>query len=109
MSDDEILKSIEKPRVSDGSACILVYDDSLAEGSDADFYGWLRMEGFKLWDAHGYWKGVTCAYVNLNSKIFAPGMPGIKITTPLGHHGITIQEFKTIYDIYKCHQNDSFM
>lgn len=57
--------------------------------------------------SHGWYEGVHWIYVNLNSKLYAPGMPGIPITTALGHHAVTIEEFKTIYNIYKKYEGKS--
>ena len=87
--------------MSEGSSSILVKDDSLLEGWEADFIKYLDSEGFENWGKKGYFSGINWIYVNLNNKKFAFGIPGIPITTPVGNHAITIEEFKTIYNIYK--------
>lgn len=92
----------KQPRISDGTAAILVCDESL-KVNDSEFYKWLIAEGFQSWGHHGNW---SCwwVYVNLKSKLYAPGMPGISVTNPLGEHAITINEFYTIYNIFKKYE-----
>ena len=40
----------------------------------------------------------------LNSKVFAPGIPGIRVTSEIGPHAITFDEFLLIYNIYKKYE-----
>lgn len=88
--------------ISDGTAAILVYDKSLENNADAPFYKWLENEGFTIWEhSKGTYSGVSWIYVNINSKTFARGIPGIPVTKEFGNHAVTIDEFKTIYNIYK--------
>lgn len=84
-----------------GSAAILVYDESLKSGMEAAFYKQLISEGFVSWGKHGCYSNCPWVFVNINSKTFAPGMPGIKITQPLGDHAVTVDEFWMVYNIYK--------
>ena len=73
--------------ISDGTGAILVRDISLKGNSSADFMKYLRNEGFKMWSkSKGSFDGVDWVYVNLNSKRYAYGMPGIPVTTPFGNH-----------------------
>ena len=87
--------------MSEGSSSFLIKDDSLLESWESDFIKYLDSEGFENWGKKGYFSGINWIYVNLNNKKFAFGIPGIPITTPVGNHAITIEEFKTIYNIYK--------
>ena len=91
-----------KARISDGTAALLVCDKSL-ESDDAEFYTWMEEEGFASWGQHGNY-GCWWVYVNMDSKLFAPGMPGISITRTIGDHAITISEFKAIYSIFKQYE-----
>lgn len=95
MEDDE------ERRISSGTACVVVSDRSLEDG-DADFYKWLRSHGFKSWGHKGNF-GMSWVFVNLYSKIYAPGMPGIMIARPMCENGISIDEFMEIYDILERH------
>lgn len=87
----------------------LVKDESIKNLPDpCEFYDWLKSEGFiSGWEAgmsydKGFYQGyVDWIYVNLNTKIVVPGMLGIDLFKPIGNHAITIEEFKTIYEIYK--------
>lgn len=89
--------------ISDGTAAFLICDESL-KSNTAEFYAWLREEGFHSWGCHGNY-GCWWVYVNMESKLFAPGMPGIPITHAVGNHAITIKEFHTIYSIFKKYED----
>ena len=95
---------MEKREISSGNSCILVRDDSLLDGWKSPIYSWLKEEGFTSWGRKGVYSGVDWVYINLTSKIFAPGMPGIPITSVIGNHAITLDEFKTIYYIFKNYE-----
>ena len=89
-----------------GKACFMVMDDSLKTW-EGEFWEYLRKEGFQSWGMHGNW-GCSWVYVNVNSKVFAPGMPGIPITQCVmsKHPGeaLSIDEFKEIWEILKRHE-----
>lgn len=92
--------------ISDGTGAILVKDISLKGNPSADFMKYLRNEGFKMWSkSKGSYDGVDWVYVNLNSKRYAYGMPGIPVTNPFGNHAVTIDEFKVIYEIYRKYED----
>lgn len=78
----------------------LVCDKTFKE-PDSPFVEWLRNEGF----TYGWYKGnygiCDWAFINITSKQYAYGMPGIQITVPTGNHAITLDEFMTIYNIYR--------
>ncbi|MDE6442773.1 MAG: hypothetical protein K2L12_08500 [Clostridia bacterium] len=90
-----------------GTAYFLVDDKNLEQaykGGDP-FYEWLISEGFKVHKTYrGGWSGVIGIWINLNNKIMAFGMPGIRCFEEIGHHAITIDEFKVIYKIYKKYE-----
>lgn len=91
-----------------GTAYFLVYDESiknLGVGENCEFYNWLKAENFTCTDiSKGFWMGVGWIYININSKLYAAGMPGIKVVEPVGNHAITIEEFKAIYEVYKKYE-----
>ena len=99
------MAEIDKVSIGDGSAAIVVYDKSLENNPDAEFYNWLKVEGFTMWEhSKGFYNGVCWIYVNINSKLIARGMPGIPVTKTLGDHAVTIDEFKAIYNIFKNYE-----
>lgn len=101
--NDERAEKQDEPRMSDGSATILVYDKSI--GMDCEFEKWLAQEGFSYWRySKGWYHSVCWLFININNKLIARGMPGIKITEPLGHHAVSIDEFKSIYSIFKKYE-----
>ena len=83
-----------------GTSTFLVKDDELKKGFDSDFVKYLEFYNFSTWGKRGNY-GCEWIFVNLNSKKYALGVPGIELTTPIGNHAITINEFKCIFDIYK--------
>ena len=66
----------------------LVCDKSLAD-CKAPFFKWLQSEDFTFGGYHGN---------------YGCGMPGVSLALPIGNHAITIDEFKTIYAIFKKYE-----
>lgn len=90
-------------RIGDGTAAILVRDERFRrEGGTQKFFDWLRAEGFSYY-CHNHVE-YGWAYVNLNSKIFSPGVGGARLAEEFGHHAVTLAEFMTIYNIYKKYE-----
>lgn len=87
--------------ISQGSSSFLIKSEELKKGYESSFVEFLHNEGFKTWRRKGYYSGIDWIYVNINNKRYAFGLPGIAVAEPVGNHAITIDEFKTIYDIYK--------
>ena len=81
-----------------GKAVILVREKGLGDGKHP-FWSWLLSEGFHLWHYHGNY-GMDWIFINLNSMVCAPGMPGIKVVSSIREHAITTEEFKTIWGIF---------
>ena len=94
------------PSISSGAACFMIADDSLRK-QDGDFWDYLKSEGFRSWGRHGNY-GCSWVYVNVNSKLYAPGMPGIPITRCVVSKypalALSIDEFKGIWEILKRHE-----
>ena len=85
--------------IGTGTACILVCEEGIGEQTHP-FWKWLREEGFHSWGRHGNY-GLPWVFINLNSMEYAPGMPGIRITSPIRNHAVTMEEFKTIWKIFR--------
>ena len=90
-----------------GSACVVVTEKGLGK-NEHPFWNWLREEGFHSWLHHGNY-GMDWIFINLNSMIYAPGMPGIRIVGPIREHAITVEEFKTIWGIYMQYEGLSVL
>ena len=83
-----------------GSAAFLVKDKSIADNLYADIYDWLKREGFSMWKhSKGHYDGVDWIYINVNSKVYANGMPGIAVTKAIGNRMISLEDFMIIYNI----------
>ena len=112
------MNKTQKCHIGEGSSCFLIKDSSFKLiGDDSfdnqsvgvQFIEWLESQGYVSWNVHGWWSYVDWVFVNIQSKVYAPGMPGIKITDTVGNHCITIDEFKTIYQIFKKYEGKSIL
>ena len=104
------MAELDKASIGDGTAAIIVYDKCLENNPDAEFYQWLKSEGFKMWEySKGFYNGVCWIYVNVNSKLIARGIPGIPITKNFGSHAVTVDEFKIIYNIFQKYEGKSVL
>ncbi len=93
--------------IGEGKACVVVRAQGL-DRLDHEFWKWLRDEGFTMWHNHGHYNGCDWVFINLNSMVYAPGMPGIIIVPPIrGLNGISVEEFKTIWKIFKYREKHS--
>lgn len=93
--------------ISLAGACFLIKDKDLLKGVESEIANWLEKEGFEL--CKGWWRGVDWIYININSKTYMGGMPGISVTTPVGGHAITIEEFKAIYSVFKKYEGKTVL
>ncbi len=91
----------QKLRLSD-YGCFLVCDDSLKQ-HDSEVTKWLRSQGFKSTSYSGCW-GCNWIFINIKQKLYALGRPGVAYAQVVGDHAITMDEFKTIYEIYKKYE-----
>ncbi len=94
----------EKNKIS-GKEAFLVCDDTFKD-PDAPFFNWLESEGFSLGFRKGNY-GMPWLFINITHKLYAYGMPGVQIADPVGNHAITLDEFMTIYSIYKKYKGKS--
>ena len=97
------MKKVEKT-ISAGHSCFLVKDASLLNGWESPVYRWLWDHGFASWGRKGITQGVDWVYVNLYSKVFAPGLCGYPVTSVVCDHAITFDEFEIIYNIYQQYE-----
>ena len=74
--------------------------------ADSDFIKFLRSEGFE-WK-YGFWD-CDWVWVNIDTKVYARGRPGVKYSDTIGGHAITIPEFTTIYRIFKKNEGLSVL
>ena len=63
----------------------------------------LQGEDFTFGGYHGNY-GCWWVHINITRKQYAYGMPGVSLALPIGNHAITIDEFKTIYAIFKKYE-----
>lgn len=94
-------------KLAAGCACVVVTEKGLGK-KEHPFWIWLQEEGFHSWLHHGNY-GMDWIFINLNSMIYAPGMPGIRIVGPIREHAITVEEFKTIWEIYMRYEGLSVL
>lgn len=99
---------MEEKTIGMGASCFLVKDASLRDGFRSPIYTWLKNDGFTTWGRKGTYN-TDWIYINILSKIYAPGVPGVGITKVVGGHAITLDEFMTIYSIYKKYEGLSVL
>lgn len=86
--------------ISAKNGCFLIKDKSILQGWDSPVYHYLWSKGFVRWQKKGIFRGVDWVYANICDKIFAPGIPGYPVTAVACDHAVTLEEFKTIYEIF---------
>ena len=70
---------MEERLISTGASCFLVVDKSLKHGWYSPIYDWLKGEGYIGWGRKGTFN-TDWIYINIYSKVYAPGVPGVGIT-----------------------------
>lgn len=97
MNDKHVSKS-EMQLATKGSFLVAGEDLRTAESA---FIAFLREEGFvckyDFWDCGWVW-------VNIDTKVYARGRPGVKYSDAIGGHAITIPEFMVIYQMFKKYE-----
>ena len=91
------------PKIWEGKKkAFLVCDESFKD-SNAPFLEFLRQEGYTYGARKGNY-GCRWVHVDITTKQYAYGMPGVEVVGPIGNHAITIDEFMTIYKIFKKYE-----
>ncbi len=94
------------PKIWEGKKkAFLVCDESLKD-SGAPFYEFLRRNGYTYGTHKGNF-GCPWAHVDITTKQYAYGMPGVSFVGEIGNHAISIAEFMTIYNIFKKYEGKS--
>lgn len=102
------MENLTKPKIWEGKKkAFLVCDESL-KNSDAPFYEFLRSEGYTYGTYKGSF-GCPWVHVDITTKQYAYGMPGVELVGAIGGHAININEFMTIYNTYKKYEGLSVL
>ena len=100
------MDNLTEPKIWEGKKkAFLVCDESLKDRS-APFYEFLRRNGYTYGTHKGNY-GCPWVHVDITTKQYAYGMPGVSFVGELGNHAITISEFMTIYNIFKKYEGKS--
>lgn len=91
-------------RIGQGSVEVFLVRDESFKEADAPFFDRLYSEGFKRDPLHPHCKGSMIVYVNITRKQFSYGKKAVALAKVIGNHAITIDEFYTIYNIYKRYE-----
>ena len=94
------MSTVTERSIGSKNGCFLIKDTSLLQGWNSPVYNYLWSKGFIRWRTKGVFKGVDWVFVNICSKMFAPGIPGYQVTAVACDHAVTFEEFKTIYEIF---------
>lgn len=87
-----------------GAATFYIVDEKLEHKDGDPFISWLRQEGFE-WFSFGHPNCLHALYINVNSKVYTWGMGGVQLSPIIFNHAIHIDEFKTIYEIFKKYES----
>lgn len=93
---------------------ILVKDNSVDSIMDSEVYVFLKEHGFTRADGFhplGVEQFPPCnwIYVSLSEKLYVQGLPGIAVTSVLGNHAITVDEFLSIYNLFEKYKGLSIL
>ena len=94
------------PKIWEGKKKVFLVCDKSFKDCDAPFLEFLRGEGYTLGFHKGNY-GCPWIYADITTKQYAYGMPGVEVVGEIGNHAITINEFMTIYNIYKKYEGKS--
>ena len=96
---------IEK-ELNAGSACFLIKDKRLiGDWCNTPIYNFIQEEGFVCWEkSKKNIEGIDWLFINLYSKVYAKGVPGIRLAPVVCEHAISFEEFVVIYNIYKQYE-----
>ena len=58
----------------------------------------------QLWEIYAHY-GCPWYYINIMTKVFAHGIACVKVTSTVGEHAVTLDEFFIINDIYSKYRD----
>ncbi len=90
-------------RIYEGKKKAFLIRDNSFKNNDSEFVRFLKSEGYSYGSPKGNY-GCPWIYVDITTKQFAYGVPGIALVGVLGEHAITIDDFMTIFKIYKKYE-----
>lgn len=70
------------------------------KGCESEFWKYMSQEKFKF----EFGGGCPWVFVNINKKTYKKGKAGICFGPVFGDHAVTVEEFKTIWEIYKKYE-----
>ncbi len=93
-----------KPKIWEGKKKVFIVCDDSFKNCDSPFVLFLKSEGYTYGTHKGNF-GCCWLYVDISTKQYAYGMPGVAIVDVIGDHAITIDDFMIIFNIYKKYEN----
>ena len=99
---------MEERKLNSNSSCFLIKDERLkGDWRGTPIHSFLKEEGFEWAKGCKSIEGIDWMFINIHSKVYATGRPGIGYAPVVGDHAITFDEFVTIYNIYKKYEGFS--
>ena len=96
----------EMSKIWEGKKKAFLICDTSLKNSDAPLFKFLKEEGYTYGSHKGNY-GCPWIHVDITTKQYACGAPGIELVGAIGDHAITVGEFMMIYKIYKKYENKS--
>ena len=99
---------MEERKLNSNSSCFLIKDERIKNGwRQTPIYQFLKEEGFEWGKGYKAIEGIDWMFINIHSKVYAIGRPGIGYAPVVGNHAITFDEFVVIYNIFKQYEGFS--
>ena len=99
---------MEERKLNSNSSCFLIKDERLKKDwHQTPIYQFLKEEGFEWGKGYKAIEGIDWMFINIHSKVYAIGRPGIGYAPVVGNHAITFDEFVVIYNIFKQYEGFS--
>ena len=93
-----------KPQIYEGKKKAFLICDETFKNNNSPFVKFLMAEGYTYGTHKGNY-GCPWLHVDITTKQYAYGMPGVAIVGVIGEHAITIDEFMIIFNIFKKYEN----
>ena len=91
-------------KIGEGKKRAFLICDNSFKNHDSPFVNFLKDEGYTYGSSKSNF-GCPWLHVDITTKQYAYGMPGVEIVGAIGDHAITIDEFMVIYEIFKKYED----
>ena len=98
------MDNTKRLKIHEGKKKAFLICDKSFKNPNSPFVNFLKDEGYTYGTSKGNF-GCYWIHVDITTKQYAYGMPGVEIIGAIGGHAITIDEFMIIFKIFKKYEN----